>query len=161
MPELIIVCGLMGCGKTTLSKSMARRMGYVYIDFDDEYHFKIQKEKSIDILIQSQRENLLKKIADDLNRNPKKNYVLDGFFKWKTYWWEDKGYDNSLERLQKMLRHHEMTILHMFVPFSVTYKRYIVKHRKDFKPKYDYRGTMRERQEALIRRIAGSKWVTR
>jgi len=160
MPELLIVCGLMGCGKTTLSRSMAKSMGYGYIDFDREYHYKIQNEKSINILIKEQKDEMLAMLAKKLNKNPEKCYILDGFFKWHPDWWKDAEYDSSLDILQKMLNHHEITILYIFVPFSMTHNRYIWKHRKDFKPKYDYKNTMMERQKALIRRIVGSKWAT-
>ena len=32
----LILCGFMGCGKTTVGKLLAKRLGLEYIDLDDE-----------------------------------------------------------------------------------------------------------------------------
>jgi len=33
--NLIVLCGFMGCGKTTLGKALAKRLGYAFADTDD------------------------------------------------------------------------------------------------------------------------------
>ncbi|MHA1852565.1 MAG: AAA family ATPase [Candidatus Heimdallarchaeaceae archaeon] len=157
MPELIIVCGLMGSGKTTFAKEYAKKFNYEYIDFDKEYHLKIQKEHSPynPYIVEQQIGQFIETITNLLNSNPSKNYILDGFFKWHKDWWEEEDY-NTLSTLNKFLKYHSIRIIYIFVPFKETYARYLKMHGNNV----EYKATMKERQRSLLKRIAESKWVT-
>jgi len=155
MSELIIVCGLMGVGKTTFAKQYAEKFNYEYIDFDKEYHTQTQKfRKSSEKAKIQDVLNFIDKVAKQLNNNPDKNFVIDNWFKWYLDWW--KRMDNSLEILQKFLLFHKIKVLHLTIPFKEAYKNYVKKHNEDktlggINP--EYKDTMELRHKNLNERI--------
>ena len=160
MNELIIVVGLMGCGKTTFAKKYAEKFDYEYIDFDLEYHTKIQKEHRInlpkDII------KLFENLRTLLNKNPSKNFIIDGWFKWYPNWWQDEE-DNTLKKLKENLKFHDIKIIYLCLPFKEIYRRYVEKHKKDIGGELErvhkyYKNTMEERQTNLNKKIF--EWVT-
>ncbi len=161
MSEIIILCGLMGCGKTTFAKEFAKNHNYEYLDFDFEYHHKIQKECIIDPIEDIPK--LLKYISNLLNKNKDEDFIFDNWFKWHKDWWKDKE-DNILQQLKEKLKFHEIKIIYLFTPFKLCYERYFKKHKevgtdtieKGFQ--LNYKVTMEERQRNLLLKI--SKWVT-
>jgi len=156
MPELIIVCGLMGVGKTTFVKEYAKKFGYEYIDFDFEYHTRIQEYKINPI---EDIPKFLKRINILLNHsdNKDKNFIIDNWFKWHKDWWKDKE-DNTLQELKKLLLFHEIRIIYIFNLFEETFKRYVEKHKRTGTMiQENYKETVEERQENLFKKI--SKWA--
>ena len=78
MPEIIIVCGLMGCGKTTFAKEYAKLHKYEYVDFDNEYHEKIQAKHYPDAVRPDvDTPKFIETIIKMLNENPDKNFIID------------------------------------------------------------------------------------
>jgi len=169
MSELIIVAGLMGCGKTTFAKEYAKKFDYEYINFDLEYHTKIQKSNIVnfpkDVIVVNLPEDIIKlfeNLRTLLNKNPSENFIMDGWFKWHQNWWQDEE-DNTLKKLQEILKFHNIKIIHIFLPFKEVYKRYVEKHKKDTsgeleRVKEHYKNTMEERQKNLNTKIL--KWAT-
>ena len=156
MHEIIIVCGLMGCGKTTFAKEYAKKFNYEYIDFDLEYHKKIQKESIINPL--EDIESILKYISDLLNNNKDKNFICDNWFKWSRDWYTRFSVDTTIWHLQKLLKHHKINIIYLFTPFKLCYERYKSKNKENYLIELDnFKETMRKRQEYLLEKI--SKWV--
>ena len=145
----------MGCGKTTFAKEYAKKSDYVYIDFDLEYHKKIQKESIINPLEDIPK--LLRKVSNLLNKNPSKNFIVDNWFRWHKDWWKDNT-DNTPQELKKILKFHEIRIINLFIPFTIAYKRYIKKHKEaGTMIQKGYKKTMEERQKNLLDKI--SKWA--
>ena len=159
MSKIIILVGLMGCGKTTFAEEYAEKFNYNYIDFDLEYHKKIQKYDeegySDHQLTKSDISEFLSNISELINNNPSKNYIIDGWFKWHINWWKYEE-DDSLQALKKVLKFHDIEILHIFLPFKEVYRRYVEKHKKEVQEYY--KDTMKERQKNLNRKIF--KWAT-
>jgi len=163
MSKLIIVVGLMGCGKTTFAKEYAKKFNYEFIDFDLEWHTKIQdfkdgfSNRNVRLTIDTDKEKFLSKIANLLNNNSSKNYIIDGWFKWLFDWWMEEE-DNSLQELKKLLKFHDIEIMHLSIPIKKSYKRYVEKHKKEERPTIaDYENTMKKRYKNLDRKIF--KWV--
>lgn len=141
MAKLLIVVGLMGCGKTKFAREYAGRMGYEYIDFDGTYHAGGRAGNV---------EEFLSGIIGLLNDNKDKNFIVDSWFKWHRYWYEDE-HDDTVGRLRRAVG-HEVEFLYLFVPFEVAYDRYLGKHAAGgIIP--EYRSTMRERQENLLKKV--------
>ncbi len=165
MSKLIIVCGIMGVGKTTFAKEYAKKIGYEFIDFDLEWHTKIQEfdesgfsNRDVRLTIDTDKEKFLFTIANLLNNNSSKNYTIDGWFKWLGDWWMEEE-DNSLQELKKLLKFHDIEVFHISIPIKESYKRYIEKHREAGTGTIeDYKETMEQRYKNLNRKIF--KWVT-
>ncbi len=156
MAKLIILVGLMGCGKTTFAKELSKNNNYEYIDFDEEYHKKIQREHIINP--SEDVPEFLKIISANLNNNHSKNFICDNWFKWHKDWWKDEE-DNILKELQQMLKFHDIEINHISIPFVKAYERYIKKDKEKYLIKQEnYKLTMRERQKNLNGKIF--KWAT-
>ena len=156
-PELIICCGLMGCGKTTFAKEVTK-LNYEYIDFDHEYHFKIQREHSPEDFPHGDIKEIIKRISNRLNANPNKNFIIDNWFKWHKNWWKDEE-DNSLQQLKEQLKFHNIKIIHISIPFKKAYEGYMKKNKpEDLIRLENYKDTMKERYKNLNRKIY--KWVT-
>lgn len=159
MARVVFVCGLMGCGKTTFARQQAKQPNYIHINFDEEYHTKIQEACND----WSNRNTLffVQKLASVLNTNPSKNYVVDNWFKWHVNWWRDTE-DHTLQTLETLLKYHEIQVIYMFSSFEETYKRYIAKHEKDTSGRLGgiqagYKDSMEDRQANLLQKV--SQWA--
>ena len=151
MSEILILCGLMGCGKTTFVKELNEKLDYGYIDFDLEYHKEIQKEHLINPI--EDIPMFLGKIIKLLNDNPDKNFTCDNWFKWHKDWWKDKT-DNTLNVLKEKLKYHEIRLIMLEINFKEAYKRYIEKHKKEGTLiQENYIETVEERQKNLNEKI--------
>ena len=158
MSKLIIVCGIMGCGKTTFAKEFAEKFDYEYIDFDLEYHTKIQKELLIKMNLPQDIAKLLENLSNLLNNNPYKNFICDNWFKFHKDWWKDEE-DDSLQQLKEKLKFHDIKLFYISVPFEKAYEGYIKKGKIPYLIQFEnYKNTMKERQKNLLKKI--SKWET-
>jgi len=156
MAELIICCGLMGCGKTTFAKEI-EKLNYEYINFDHEYHFKIQGEHSPEDFPYGDIKKLLERISNLLNKNPDKNFVCDNWFKFHKNWWKDKE-DESVQQLKEKLKFHDIKIFNIIVPFKKAHEGYMEKNKpEDLIQLENYKDTMKERYKNLNRKIY--KWA--
>lgn len=80
--NLIFLIGLMGCGKTTIGKSLAQHLGYDFIDTDDLIVEKYQQD--INTIFHEKGENFfrnletdtLKNIISNTKNNAEKNYIV-------------------------------------------------------------------------------------
>jgi len=159
MSEIIILVGLMGCGKTTLAKKMSEKLYYEFIDFDHEYHFKIQQEHSPEDFPKGDIKNLLEILSSRLNKNPYKNFIIDNWFKFHKNWWKDEV-DNTLKELQNKLKFHNIKVINMSIPLSKASEGYDKKDKpEDLILLENYKSTMKERYKNLNRKIY--RWVTR
>lgn len=149
MAKFIIVCGLMGCGKTEFAKNFGDRFGYQYIDFDWEFHDKIQTEKRV-IDERITVPWFLERIAKILRDNPNMNFITDNWFGWSKDWFKKEN-DDTLERL-KEITNREIEIIYLFVPFDEVKRRYMKGH-GDKKDWDEYFPEMEERQENLLKKI--------
>jgi len=155
MSKLIICCGVMGCGKTTFAKKYAIKFGYEYIDFDKEYHKKIQKEHIITPIEDVPK--ILERLSNHLNKNADKVFICDNWFKWHKDWWQDEE-DNTLQELQQKLKFHNIEVFNISIPFAKAYERYIGKNKEKYLIRQEnYKQTMKERQKNLNSKIF--KWA--
>lgn len=155
MSELIILCGLMGCGKSTFAIDYAKKFSYGYIDFDEEYHEKIgAKHYPFSIRPEEDVPKLIENISGMLNKNKDKNFIIDNWFKWSKFWYKIPV-DRTLRDLRNKIN-HEIRIIYIFVHFKTVFKRYVEKHKKAGTEKdiiNDYCVTMSERQDNMIKKI--------
>lgn len=147
MVELIIVCGLMGAGKTTFAKEYAEKFNYEYIDFDKEYHVKIQEEQDI-----YKAYEFIDRLATRLNNCENGNFICDSWFCWIKDWWKNSD-DITLSELQKRLKHHEIRVIHLTIPCKEAYKRYLEKHKEDNTIQVDYEMTIHLREVNINNKI--------
>ena len=93
MTNLKILIGDGRSGKTTYAQKIVKE-GYEFIDIDKHYHYSGKKEyfKFIDFL------------ADKLNNNLNKNFVLDGYI----------NFDKNFDYLRNKLKHHKIISVLVF-----------------------------------------------
>jgi len=155
MSELIIVCGLMGCGKSTFAKEYSKKHKYEYIDFDGEYHENIgAKHYPYDVKPEEDIPKFIVSISKMLNNNPNNNFIIDNWFKWKKFWFKDIV-DRTIQELRNKIK-HEIKIIYMFVPIKIVLNRYLEKHKKAGTERdiiNNYATTMKERQENMLKKI--------
>lgn len=119
MSEILIICGMMGVGKTTLAKKMGE-LGYIYIDFDDLYHNKVQVDVS-----QNNFGSFLKELINIIETD--KHYVIDGWFSWHSCWWSDAK-DMTLNILGEIFLHHQISLITLTKKRIQTINQYKKKH---------------------------------
>lgn len=143
--NLVIVCGLMGAGKTTFARNYAWLTGkFDYIDFDREFHvvFKGNKEAFLDYLVKK------------LNKFENRDFIVDGWFKWNRNWYKFEE-DKTIDFIRKQTKRC-IIFIYLFVPFDTCYKQYLTKHilgntQADILP--EFKDTMEQRQENLLKKI--------
>ncbi len=143
MAELVVVCGLMGSGKTTFAKEYACLKGYGYVDFDEEYHKKSKNNKK----------QFLNAFIKKLNERDA-GFVVDNWFKWNRFWYKFDE-DNTIEFIRRETG-RKISFIYLFVPFDRVLKQYLGKHKRnntmdDVLPEFE--GTMGQRQENLLKKI--------
>ena len=143
MAELIIVCGLMGSGKTTFAKEYATLKGFQYFDFDEEFHKKLG----------GKGEEFLNMLVRKLNKS-KQVVVIDNWFKWNRFWYKFDE-DNTIEFVRKKTG-REISFIYLFVPFKRAYRQYIEKHEREDTMSdvlQEFKETMKKRQQNLLMKI--------
>ncbi len=88
MKEIIILIGSGRAGKTTYAEKIKEKKGHEIIDIDANYHYKGKDEYL----------RFLDFVAEKLNANPKKNFILDGYI----------GFDDHFTHLKGRLKHHKI-----------------------------------------------------
>ena len=88
MKEIIILVGSGRAGKTTYAKKIKEEKGHEVISIDTNYHYKGKEEYL----------RFLDFVAEKLNANPKKNFILDGYI----------GFDDHFTHLKGRLKHHKI-----------------------------------------------------
>ena len=144
MAELIIVCGLMGSGKTTFAKEFMRLKGFEYVDFDQEFHKKFG----------GKGEEFLNMVVKILNKSKDQGFVIDNWFKWNRYWYKFDE-DNTIEFIRKKTG-REISFIYLFVPFKKSYRQYIEKHEREDTMSdvlQEFKKTMKKRQQNLLEKI--------
>jgi len=102
MTNLKILIGEGRAGKTTYAQKIVKE-GYEFIDIDKHYHYGGEKEyfKFLDFL------------ADKLNNNPNKNFVLDGYI----------NFDKHFDYLRNKLKHHKIISVLVFANHKTILER--------------------------------------
>lgn len=130
--KMIILCGFMGCGKTTVGKQLARLYGYTFIDLDSRIESKAGK--SIPEIFEAEGESGFRdreyQSILELAGGQDMVLALGG---------GAVTYPRNLEALRRM-----GTIVYLECPFSVCYAR--IRHSQN-------RPLVREGEEKLRRRF--------
>ena len=130
MKEIIILIGCGRAGKTTYAHRIEQEKGYEYLTIDGNYHYTGKEEyfRFVDF------------VAGTLNRNPNKNFILDGYL----------DMDHHFKYLKSKLRHHKIKAVLVFTNCEVIRRRgpggagkihpqqYLIECYKKFKKMWDF-----------------------
>ena len=126
-----ILIGAGRAGKTTYGK-LLEKQGYEYIALDDIFQY-CDKEEGY--------ESFIKVVADKVNKNPNKNFVLDGYCIY---------YDNHFSKIKEQIKHHTIIPVVIYSDFKVIKER-IEKTKEANEIKKDY--------EMLIRKFYKTRLI--
>ncbi len=129
MSQIIIVCGNMSAGKTTLCKKMSEFMGLNYVSFDDSFMYS------------KNRNEYIKDFASSIDHQ--QDYIIDNWFAWEVDWFNDV--DDSLNLLD-ILVPHDITLMLIGVRNDVLINRH---KKRPFNGIADYFQTIQKRQDRI------------
>ena len=129
MRQIVIVCGMMGVGKTHFAKTYSKLFNAKYVNFDHTYHQLIQKSNNNKY---KEYLNFLKKNLDN-----KSNYIIDGWFSWEREWYKHE-FDTSFEELKSLFPKSKVDIVLLEESKELTIRRYYSKQSQDTQPDYEF-----------------------
>jgi adenylate kinase family enzyme len=134
MSEIIIVCGNMSVGKTTLCQKMSEAMDFHYVYFDSIMHkgYKTSKQKAVS------------NFASSLDCE--QNYIIDGWFSWHKYWFKDSD-DDSLSLLDELVP-HQITLMIMGIQNNILVDRHKKREYNGINNR-EYFNELEKRQDAI------------
>lgn len=116
---LAVLMGVPGAGKTTLSKILAEKLGYVFYDIDDHIPQKYkEKMKNNQILNEEERDDYMSAIIQDLEKISKTQSIVTALVLFR-----EKDRKKIADTIPDTL------IFKLFAPFEVLKKRLL--QRKD------------------------------
>jgi len=113
MSQIIILCGNMSAGKTTLARFLSHNTYFKYRDFDTYVHRERWFGMTPSKIVQEFSKSL----------DPDKNYIVDNWFKWSLGWEQNINDDYTLDLLDDLVS-HDITVMLMGVRSSTVKERH-------------------------------------
>ena len=83
MSKNLVLTGMMGVGKSTIGRSLAKALSYSFVDVDN----LIEKKEgcSINLIFKNKNEKYFRKLENEISLNELEKKILCNFFRWRRF----------------------------------------------------------------------------